>query len=412
MHKLAIASILALAVIGSLAAQTADPQAEGLKALDEKRYDSAVSAFQRAVAASPTDYAAHFHLALSFSLLNHDDEAIAEYRKTLELKPGLYEAELNLGILLLRQRQPDAALTVLQKAVETKPRELRPVYYQAEALLATGKLVESAAAFQQALIVDPKSAPAEAGLARSLARQKNIDEAALHFRKAAELDSSYKDALLELADLYERNKRNDEAAKIYEQFPENPAAQERAGQLLLESGSSAEAIPRLEAAVRSSPTSANRIVLVKAYLKEKQNDKAYALLNTAVQADPKNYELRLLAGRMLRDQHKYPEAASQFFGATQLKPDGLDAWNELSGALILAERYPDALGALDHVKALGGETAAHHYFRAIVLDKLHQIKPALESYEQFLSLSQGQRPDEEFKARQRVRILQKELAKK
>jgi hypothetical protein len=35
----------------------------------------------------------------------------------------------------------------------------------------------------------------------------------------------------------------------------------------------------------------------------------------------------------------------------------------------------------------------------------------MESYGQFLALSQGQRPDEEFKARQRIKVIKKELSK-
>jgi hypothetical protein len=61
---------------------------------------------------------------------------------------------------------------------------------------------------------------------------------------------------------------------------------------------------------------------------------------------------------------------------------------------------------------LGGETPAYHYFRAILLDKQRELKPALESYQKFLQLSQGQNPDEEFKARQRVRIIENELKRK
>jgi hypothetical protein len=49
--------------------------------------------------------------------------------------------------------------------------------------------------------------------------------------------------------------------------------------------------------------------------------------------------------------------------------------------------------------------------RAIMLDKIKQIKPALENYQKFLALSDGKHADEEFKARQRVRILEKELGK-
>jgi hypothetical protein len=80
--------------------------------------------------------------------------------------------------------------------------------------------------------------------------------------------------------------------------------------------------------------------------------------------------------------------------------------------LILTEDYAQALAALDKVRALGAEKPAHHYFRAIVLDKHRQYKPALESYQRFLATSEGKYPDEEFKARQRVRIIEKELNKR
>jgi hypothetical protein len=43
------------------------------------------------------------------------------------------------------------------------------------------------------------------------------------------------------------------------------------------------------------------------------------------------------------------------------------------------------------------------------LDKIHQQKPALESYQRFLAMSNGQNPDQEFQARQRIRILEREL---
>jgi tetratricopeptide (TPR) repeat protein len=95
-----------------------------------------------------------------------------------------------------------------------------------------------------------------------------------------------------------------------------------------------------------------------------------------------------------------------------LKPDSKEAWNELSGMLILLNDFPQAMAALDRVKALGGETPAHYFFRAIMLDKTKQYKPALENYQKFLASAEGKYPDEEFQARQRVRIIQKELSKK
>src|SRR5690242_6777838 len=101
---------------------------QGLKALDEKRYQAAVDSFLSAIAAEPNDYTAHFNLALAYSLMGKDAEAVPEYKKTLELKPGVYQAELNLGISLLREKRGAEAVPYLTEAVSQKPKEYRPNY--------------------------------------------------------------------------------------------------------------------------------------------------------------------------------------------------------------------------------------------------------------------------------------------
>src|SRR5215510_7262927 len=106
-----------------------DFTAEGLKALEERKYQEAAVLFAKAVAADPGDYAANFHLALSYSLLDKPAEAIPVYKRVLELKPGLYEAELNLGILLLGQKQSPEAILYLKGAIEKRPKEYRPRIY-------------------------------------------------------------------------------------------------------------------------------------------------------------------------------------------------------------------------------------------------------------------------------------------
>src|SRR5579884_2226658 len=95
----------AVALLLFLAFQSGDVS-NGLKALDEKRYDAAIESFTKAIAADPKDYAAHFNLALAYSLTGRNAQAASQYRETLAIKPDLYEAELNLGIVLLKEKQP------------------------------------------------------------------------------------------------------------------------------------------------------------------------------------------------------------------------------------------------------------------------------------------------------------------
>ena len=217
---------------------------------------------------------------------------------------------------------------------------------------------------------------------------------------------------MELASLYEQSKRPSEAIELYKKFPDNPAARERLGQLLLESGRLEESIQQLQVAVRDSPTAANRYALATAYLRSKQLDEAAPLLELALQESPANFDLRMTYGRVLRDQKKYAPAAQEFLGAAQLQPASKEAWSELAGMLILTENHTQALAALDRVEALDPKTVSVHFFRAMILDKGQQYEPALKSYEKFLSMSSGVYPEEEFKARQRVKVIQKELSKR
>ena len=110
----------------ALLAQSANLLDDGNKALDAKQYDRALELFRQAAAADPKDYAAHFQLALAYSLLGRDGDAIPQYQTALELHPAMYEAELNLGLSLMRTNHPAEAVEQFRAAAEQRPTEFRP----------------------------------------------------------------------------------------------------------------------------------------------------------------------------------------------------------------------------------------------------------------------------------------------
>jgi tetratricopeptide (TPR) repeat protein len=399
-------------LVAAILAQSVDYSAEGMKALDAQKYDAAVELFTKAIAEDPKDYGARFNLALAYSFLGKFTESIPQYKAVLELKPGLYEAELNLGISLLRSKDAAGAAVQLKAAVEQKPKEFRPVYYLAEALRDAGDLPEAEAAYTTAVSLKPDFADAEWALAETMLGEKKLADAEPHFRKAAALNLKYKSYLLELAQLLEADHQTEKAIALYREFPEDPAARERMGALLLHSGDPAAAVAALEAAVAKSPTAPNRVALAQAYLMTKQDDKALAVTSQLVAAEPQAYDVRMFAGKLLLNLHKIGPAANQFAAAAKIKPDSVEAWRELSAALVINQNYAEGIAALDRLRALGVETSGQLFFRALSYDHLHQLKDALAAYNKFLEASQGKSPDEEFKARQRVRIIQHELDKR
>ena len=76
-----------------------------------------------------------------------------------------------------------------------------------------------------------------------------------------------------------------------------------------------------------------------------------------------------------------------------------------------------AVRHLEQARQLGDDSAGNWFLTAIMLDGAHRSKPeiarqALAAYRKFLSLSDGKNPNQEFQARQRAKILQRELDKR
>lgn len=385
-----------------------DLQDDGLKALDQQNYPLAQEIFAKLAATDPKDYSAFFNLALAEIGLKQDDKAAEHLKQVLVLKPGLYEADLNLGILELRNQHAAEAVPVLRDAVKQKPTAARAQRYLGDALLATNDAPGAAEAYRSALTADPKQASAELGLGQALLKQKQVDEAAPHYRKAADLDPRLKSYLLEIADALLDARERAKAIEFLKEFPENPGAREELGRIYLADNRPADAVTEFQSAVNLAPTAANELALATALMRNKQDEAAKPLLERAVLQEPRNYDLRMIVGRMHRDKHEYLPAGEAFLAAAGLKPDSVEAWQEAIGVLVPAQQFSQALACLEKVHNLNAETAGDFYYRAIVLDKMRQVKPALANYRHFLEMSQGKNPDQEFLARQRSRILEKE----
>lgn len=351
----------------------ADPIAASLAHLDAGRAAEAIALLEPVVASDPESVPARFNLAIAYSMAGRDEESIAAFRKVLELAPKLVEAQMNLAQLLVKTGKHAEAVPLLEQLISVKEGDLRPVYL----------------------------------LARAYSARQMWKEAAPWFDKARAIAPEDQSILLESAGCYEQAGMKKEAIEAYRKSAE-PAARERLGQLLLETGDLAGAAAEFTDVMKRAPSPAAAYALATVYLKLKEPAKAIPLAAYIVEKEPNNADARLFLGRLLRDSKQYPAAAQQFHAATQIMPAMVDAWNELAGMLVLTQNFAAAVTALDKARELGGETPGNWWFRATALDSMQQFKPALESYQKFLAMSGGKHPDEEFKARQRVRILEKE----
>ena len=304
-------------------------------------------------------------------------EAEASFERAVAADKSDYSALFYLALAQTFLNKDDAAMAGFRRVLEMKPG-----LFEAEVNLGLleyrhRKFDAAIATLESARKSKPDDGRTVYHLAESYRETGKCDAAEPLFRRTIELDSTLVAAKLGLARCLVGKGALDEAAPL---LLANGAALELA-QAYEDAGAIDKALPLYEDSLK----------------REASPEVLARLLN-----------IRVNQGRALRDKKLYPAAAQEFAKAAQLKPDSTEALNELAGVLILANDDARAIAVLDRLKSMGAETPAHLFFRGLVFDRNKQAKPALAAYQAFLASANGKYPDEEFKARQRVRILEKE----
>ncbi len=87
----------------------------------QKRWDDARAALERAVAARPQDPEANYSLAMVYAQTDDTDRAYQYLQNALKLRPAYPEALNNLGILYLRTRRRDDAVAQFEQCIRVAP---------------------------------------------------------------------------------------------------------------------------------------------------------------------------------------------------------------------------------------------------------------------------------------------------
>jgi tetratricopeptide (TPR) repeat protein len=105
----------------------------------------------------------------------------------------------------------------------------------------------------------------------------------------------------------------------------------------------------------------------------------------------------------------YPAAVQILQQAYAQDAQNADTLRDLSEAFYLNENYAAALDAMDRLAKLETPRPGSWFVRAICYDKLARKTEAIEAYQKFLDQDGGQHDTQDFQARQRILVLQKEL---
>jgi Flp pilus assembly protein TadD len=391
-------------------------------AMDQQKWPEAEAILRKLVAANTKDARAWFDLGYVMHGQKNYHEAIAAYRGAVAAAPESFECNLNLGMMLAHENLPDAS-KYLEKATHLKPTGQHPQESLAHAWAALAQVQGSGDAkaaldsWSHAVALAPADLNNRLAFGTALELSGDKAGAEREFRKANELQPNSTDALAALSNLFMRSKRLPEAEETLRRLvaaaPEDENGHLQLGRVLSAESHDTEAAVELQKALalRADDWEALREL---AFVQERSKQYAEAEKNyrSLLVYFPNDAQLHNGLGSVLLPQLKYAEAQSEFIQCVRMRPDWGVAYGQLALAAAGNKDYELAIKALDARKKLLPEPPSSLFLRATYYDHLRRLPEAVENYKAFLAVSNGQFPDEEWKARHRLIAIDPEAKRK
>ncbi len=347
---------------------------------------AAETTYRRAIAADPTYFDPHLALGLLLARSGKLTLAHAELLQatTLTTDNPLLKARAYRALARIDQTtNPAVASDELLSALKISPETPDDILLSGELAEASGDPAAAEAAYRRLLAVNPQNHDATAALTHLLLHQQKPDQAETLLTAALAKDPDNPTLNAQLASLYDKQGKPAEALPIVEKLhtahPEDPTITRLLARLYSRNQQYDKAAPLYAALVASSPQDPTLLdddadVLIRL----KQFAEAEALLKRAV-AKPDAFPTKDDLGN----------AASHLAFASSANNDPATTLQALTLRATVLANSPSSL-----------------FLEATAHDKLHHTKQATDLYKQFLSVANGQFPDEEWEARHRLITLE------
>jgi Flp pilus assembly protein TadD len=392
---------------------------QGESALDRKDYQSAVVSLKAATQRAPDNVTAWFDLGYAYTGLHQDNQARDAYEKAAALNPTLFEARFNLGVLLVDMKQFHAAVPELQEAAKLRPSDARPYLFLGRALAGDGQTAAAATVFHRTLELDPKQPTAAYELAQVDFNQKQFAAAAADFQKALEIDPRLAEAELGAAAAQEALGNIREAEAAFNQYlqlrPTDTTARYHLARLYLQQKQAEQALAELTQVEKSQPAIPGLMAaLGDAYALAGKFGQSEVYYRRALAASTDGHappELHRALAESLLKEGKTGDAEREFRAALQTDPNNADDLKGLASSLYLERRFADAAPIIERLLQTPSASSGLYFILATCYDHLHDLPHALAAYQQFLAKSHGASPDQEWQARQREKLISREMGK-
>lgn len=353
----------------------------GYAADAENRTADAEGLYRKAIDADPQSFKAHVSLGLLLAREGKADEARPELARATQLDPGDAGTSMKarawraLARIEATEHNSANASNDLLEALKLSPESTEDGLLAARIADDAGENAAAEAAYRRVLSKDPNSAPAQAGLAHALLAQKHYADAEDTLRAALK------------------------------QAPDDPALNAQLA-MVLAAQDKAEALPLLQKLHADHPAD-DAITRMLAAVSADAGDFAGSdkLYSELLAKTPDDATVLLGHGQNLIRQQRYADAFKTFSKLTEVDPASGDGWSGLAFAASRTNQPQVTLHALTMRSKYLPEVASTFFLWATAYDSLHQRGQAVTYYQHFLDAASGKFPDQEWQARQRLKVL-------
>lgn len=378
----------------------------GMKSLQRRDYDLAITQFCQALDRTPRSARVHFYLGeayylkgvldtaeMSFSnALKHDDEyaaaykrlgdifsqwkrypdAVVQYSRTLKYEPKNFECIYALGICYLDADSIDKAIVNLTRARELNPKDPWVYVGLGDAYLKQGVPAFAIEQYKKAVELDSTLLIPHQKLARLYHRQRMGREALNEFRIITKLDSTNAGAWWEAGHLLYFSEKYAEALPFLKKFtelkPKDARGRLEYGKALAKAnpGRYKEAIPQLVEAVRlDSSRQAQKEAwqtLADCYFRAKEYskaDSAYGKFGTLDTLTVFEYEKWAVAALVAKDTLA---SVGAYENAIRLRSKSMDVYTNLFALLSALDQRPRAIAIFKKRIEVDPQTADESYY--------------------------------------------------
>jgi tetratricopeptide (TPR) repeat protein len=329
--------------------------------------------FKTAKAIEPDSEEVVLNLARLYAESGDYDHAAKEI-EAVAVADRTAKMEAALGAAYDQLKRPKEAIAAYQRAVDMEPGDLRTLEALAQALLSDNQLDEALKQYRELAAEDPENSSALVHIGEIQRRQGKYEDALATIRQARKmkpenLDAGYNEGLL-----LDVLGRYDEAATVYEKMVDETSHAngaytteekdnraiflERLGGIYHEQNKTAEAIATYQKLIDmgGEPAVRGYQYQVDTWRDARQFDKAVEIARKAVEANPKDRELKLMLAGELLDLGKTEEGLAMAKGLLANTGDDRPVWLALGQMCVRARRWKEAEEAFDKAEALTTKT--------------------------------------------------------